>query len=36
LFLKKERKSLGDISGLLEITGDLSGTVAISFSKKIA
>jgi chemotaxis protein CheX len=33
-FLKKDRKSFGDISGLLEITGDLSGSAAISFSKK--
>ncbi|NOX34360.1 MAG: chemotaxis protein CheX [Deltaproteobacteria bacterium] len=33
-FLKKDLKSLGDISGLLEISGDLSGSAAISFSKK--
>ena len=33
-FLKKDRKALGDISGLLEITGDLTGSAAISFSKK--
>ncbi|MBU1341969.1 MAG: chemotaxis protein CheX [Proteobacteria bacterium] len=33
-FLKKDRKSQGDISGLIEISGDLSGTAAISFSKK--
>ena len=33
-FLKKDRKSLGDISGFLEISGDLSGTAAISFSEQ--
>ncbi len=33
-FLKKDRKALGDISGLLEISGDLSGSAAISFSEK--
>ncbi len=33
-FLKKNRKSLGDISGYLEITGDLSGSAAISFSEE--
>ncbi len=33
-FLKKDRKHLGDISGFLEISGDLSGTAAISFSEK--
>lgn len=34
LFLKKDRKALGDISGLLQISGDLSGSAAISFSAK--
>ena len=33
-FLKKNRESLGDISGILEISGDLSGNAVISFSKK--
>lgn len=33
-FFKKNRESLGDISGLLEISGDLSGTAVIGFSKK--
>ncbi len=33
-FLKKDRKSLGDISGLLEISGDLTGTAAVSFTEK--
>lgn len=33
-FLKKDRKAQGDISGFLEISGDLSGTAAISFSEK--
>jgi chemotaxis protein CheX len=33
-FLKKNRKAHGDISGFIEISGDLSGTAAISFSKK--
>ncbi len=33
-FLKTNSTSLGDISGLLEISGDLQGTAAISFSKK--
>jgi chemotaxis protein CheX len=33
-FLKKDRKSQGDITGLLEISGDLNGTAAISFSEK--
>lgn len=33
-FLKKDRTALGDISGLLEISGDLKGSAAISFSEK--
>ena len=33
-FLKKNRKAMGDISGLLEISGDLTGTAAITFSKE--
>ncbi len=33
-FLKKDRKSLGDISGYLEISGDLTGSAAVSFSEK--
>jgi chemotaxis protein CheX len=32
-FLKTDTKSLADISGLLEIAGDLEGSVAISFTK---
>ena len=33
-FLKKNRKSLGDISGILEISGDVEGSAAITFSKE--
>lgn len=33
-FLKKNSKALGDISGLMEISGDLTGSAAISFSEK--
>lgn len=33
-FLKKNRKSMGDISGFLEISGDLEGSAAISFSEE--
>ena len=33
-FLKKDRKALGDISGFFEISGDISGSAAISFSEK--
>lgn len=33
-FLKKSQKALGDISGILEISGDLTGSAAISFSNK--
>jgi chemotaxis protein CheX len=33
-FIKKDQKSLGDISGFLEITGDISGTAAVTFSEK--
>lgn len=33
-FLKKDRKSQGDISGILEISGDVSGSAAICFSEK--
>ena len=33
-YLKKNRKSLGDITGLLEISGDLAGSAAITFSKE--
>ncbi len=33
-FLKKDRVSLGDISGYLEISGDLTGSAAVSFSEK--
>lgn len=32
-FLKSHAKALGDISGILEISGDLRGSAAISFSK---
>ena len=34
VFLKADNLSQGDISGFLEISGDLQGTAAISFSKK--
>jgi chemotaxis protein CheX len=33
-FFKTDRKSLGDISGYLEISGDLTGSAAVSFSEK--
>jgi len=33
-FLKKDRKAQGDISGVIEISGDLEGSAAIIFSKK--
>ena len=33
-YLKTNSLTQGDITGLLEITGDLTGTAAISFSKK--
>ena len=33
-YFKKNRESLGDISGILDISGDLTGCAAISFSKK--
>ncbi len=33
-FLKKDRISMGDISGLLEISGDLNGSAAITFSEE--
>ena len=33
-FLKKDRNALGDISGYLEISGDLTGSAAVSFSEK--
>ncbi len=33
-FLKKNRESMGDITGVLEISGDLSGSAAISFSEQ--
>ena len=33
-FLKKNQKALGDISGLLEISDDFTGSAAISFSEK--
>ncbi len=33
-FLKKDTGSNGDITGILEITGDLQGSAAISFSEK--
>lgn len=33
-FLKKDRKALGDISGYLEISGDLIGSAAVSFSER--
>ena len=33
-FLKKDSKNQGDISGMMEISGDLTGSAAISFSEK--
>ncbi|MCP3873173.1 MAG: chemotaxis protein CheX [Desulfobacteraceae bacterium] len=33
-FLKKDRIPHGDISGLLEISGDLTGTAAVTFTEK--
>jgi len=33
-FLKKDRRAQGDISGILEIRGDLNGSAVISFSEK--
>ena len=33
-FLKQDQKSQGDITGILEISGDLSGSAAISFSEQ--
>jgi len=33
-FLKKNQKPLGDISGIIEISGDFSGSAAISFSNQ--
>ncbi len=33
-FIKKNRTALGDISGYLEISGDLTGSAAVSFSEK--
>ncbi len=33
-FLKKDNRPQGDISGILEISGDLNGSAAISFSRK--
>ncbi len=33
-FLKKDRKAQGDISGIVEVSGDVSGTAAISFSEQ--
>ena len=33
-FLKTDSKMLGDIAGLMEISGDLTGSAAITFSEK--
>ena len=33
-FLKTDSKMLGDITGLMEISGDLTGSAAITFSEK--
>ncbi len=33
-FLKKDSKNQGDISGMMEISGDLTGSAVISFSEK--
>ena len=32
--LKKSDKAMGDISGILEMSGDLTGSVAVSFTEK--
>ncbi len=33
-FLKQNSAALGDISGILEMTGDISGSVAVTFTEK--
>ncbi|MEA1966881.1 MAG: chemotaxis protein CheX [Thermodesulfobacteriota bacterium] len=33
-FLKKKREALGDISGILEISGDLPGSASVSFTEQ--
>lgn len=33
-YLKKNRVQQGDISGIIEVTGDVSGTAAITFSEQ--
>ncbi len=33
-FLKRNSKAQGDISGIMEISGDLTGSAAVSFSEK--
>lgn len=33
-FLKTDQKSQGDITGIVEVSGELSGTAAISFSEQ--
>ena len=34
IFLKKDTISLGDITGMLTMDGDVSGSIAVSFQKK--
>ena len=33
-YLKKEKVAQGDVSGLIGLTGDVSGTISVSFSEK--
>jgi len=33
-YLKKDRIARGDVSGLIGLTGDVSGTISVSFSEK--
>jgi chemotaxis protein CheX len=33
-YLKKEKVAKGDVSGLIGLTGDVSGTISVSFSEK--
>ncbi len=33
-FLKKTSAAMGDISGILEMTGDISGSVSVTFTEK--
>lgn len=33
-FLKKDQKALGDVSSIIGLTGDVKGTVSVSFTEK--